>query len=616
MGEKRTATTTGPVVPRPQRRRLRTYAFDPMSTRLSGKYLHLDIPFEQELLPGPQGKLFQVVDYNAQLDEWYAPIDLDDPWILAQDGLRPSEGDPRTHQQIVYAVAMSVVDRVERFIGRRFQWRGKNLLRLVPHAFEGENAFFDPVRGAVLFGYYRAHHDEPGANLPGQVIYSCLSSDIIAHEVTHAMVHRLRRRYSTPTNLDVLACHEAFADLVALFQHFVHRDVVVEAVTATQGDLRLNGALLELALEFGVSSGRGKALRSAIGTERTPDRFRGSTEPHERGACFVSAVFDAYLDSYQDAIADLLRIATGGSGVVPAGRLHPDLVGRISVEAVRTADRILGMVVRAFDYLPVVDVTFGDIVRAIVTADRALYPDDKLRLRGNLVEAFRRRGIVPSGVASLTDDSLMWPIPRAPMNLNEAQGIDLPGLILDATMDLEPEPETGLPERRGPSAKQKSERYKNLSGSFDFWTKRNALAIGLDPTLPISLEGIHVAFREAEDRLAHPELSIQLLQRRKDYEDESMDENSRNVVWAGTTLIAGADGRIKHVVAKPLPLTTATSESADPMWGKDYKVAAQKRLDSLRRWTASMMDNDDVRTWLDVSSSEDRTFAMLHQGEA
>ena len=47
-------------------------------------------------------------------------------------------------------------------------------------------------------------------------------------------------------------------------------------------------------------------------------------------------------------------------------------------EAVRNAERFLGMVVRAFDFLPVVDVTFGDVVRGIVTADRALYPDDEL----------------------------------------------------------------------------------------------------------------------------------------------------------------------------------------------------------------------------------------------
>ena len=81
-------------------------------------------------------------------------------------------------------------------------------------------------------------------------------------------------------------------------------------------------------------------------------------------------------------------------------------------EAVEQADRLLGMVVRAFDYLPVVDPTFGDVVRAIVTADRVLFPDDAGHLRGTLVEALRRRGIHPPRATSLADAALTWPRPH------------------------------------------------------------------------------------------------------------------------------------------------------------------------------------------------------------
>src|SRR4051794_3787837 len=143
-----------PDVPAPDRRRLRTFAFDPMTSRLSGRYLTLDVPFEL-LQPGPCGELVQVVDFDATRDTWYQPVVLDDVAVLAQDGLRPMESDPRTHQQIVYAVAMSVIERFERSVGRRFRWRAEQQLRLVPPAFEGRNAFFDPHRRAVLFSYYR-----------------------------------------------------------------------------------------------------------------------------------------------------------------------------------------------------------------------------------------------------------------------------------------------------------------------------------------------------------------------------------------------------------------------------------------------------------------------------
>src|SRR3954452_14229492 len=119
-----------PSIPTPDRRRLRTFAFDPMSTRLSGRYLVLDVPFETNLQPGPCGSLLQVVDFDATRDQWYEPVDLDAGAVLAQDGLRPSERDPRTHQQVVYAVAMSVLERFERFLGRRFRWRGGQERRL------------------------------------------------------------------------------------------------------------------------------------------------------------------------------------------------------------------------------------------------------------------------------------------------------------------------------------------------------------------------------------------------------------------------------------------------------------------------------------------------------
>lgn len=606
--------TTGlnrPPIRLPERRRLRTFAFDPMSTRLSGRFLVLKVGFEPGLQPGPDGRLVQVIDYDATRSQWYEPVDLNDPAVLAQDGLRPTEGDPRAHQQVVYAVAMSVIERFERFVGRRFRWRTRQKLRLVPHAFEGRNAYFDPQRRAVLFGYYRADRRDPGANLPGQMIFTCLSTDIVAHEVTHAIVHRLRRYYSEATNPDVFAWHEAFADLVALFQHFIHHDVVIEAVTATSGDLRKNSGLLELAREFGESSGRGAALRSAIGTERTPDRFQSATEPHERGACFVAAVFDAYLDVYQQKIADLLRIATSGSGVLPPGRLPPDLVTRVADEAVKCADRMLGMVVRAFDYLPVLDVTFGDVVRAIVTADRKLYPDDIINLRGTLVEAMRRRGIYPDRVASLTDDALAWPAPASELTLDDpAAPIDIRNLILSATMDLDLGGAPGM-QIAGEQGSQDGDRlYETVAQ----WAHVHALEIGLDPSVPIALAGVHAAYRLAEDRQPRPELVIQLTQRRRDLEDQSLDDRKRPAFRAATTLIAAADGQVEYVVAKPFPL--ADPQLLEPLpsehVARGFHESGTERLTSLRQWLLGLEDRDALSAWTVEHAVNRLDFAAIH----
>src|SRR5437016_4900156 len=83
--------------------------------------------------------------------------------ILISNGLEPTEGDPRFHQQMVYAVASETVHRFEFALGREIKWRphsgrGKNRhsdrLRIFPHAFQQANAFYDPARRALFFGYF------------------------------------------------------------------------------------------------------------------------------------------------------------------------------------------------------------------------------------------------------------------------------------------------------------------------------------------------------------------------------------------------------------------------------------------------------------------------------
>jgi hypothetical protein len=602
-----------PPVRAPDRRHLQIYAFDPMSTRLSGRRLDIGVRYER-LEPGPIGELVHVVDYDGTHDTWYRPVDLDDPAILAQGGLRPTESDPRTHQQVVYAVAMSVIERFERFLGRRFRWRAEHALVMVPHAFEGRNAFFDPDRRAILFGYYAASKD-PGPNLPGQVMFTCLSTDIVAHELTHALMSRLRPHFSEATNDDVYAFHEAFADLVALFNHFTFPAVVSTAIAGSQGAIDAGGGLLDLAKDFGQSTGRGEALRSALMQEQTPEAFQAATEPHERGAYFVAGVFDAFLATYRSHISDLLRIATGGTGVLPPGNLHPDLVARVTDEAVKNADRFYGMVVRAIDLLPVVDVTFGDVVRAIVTADRSLYPDDEAHLRGVLVESMRRRGIYPTGISSLADEALAWPAPPIDLSLAALPGrprIDLSSLALSATRDLDPKSDAGAVR----SDEDGDELRGELARGLVAWAKDHAVPLGLDPDTRIALQGMHVVFRQAADRQPRPDVVVQFLQRRRDLEDASVAESDRLPMRAGTTVVARMDGHIDYLVRKPLPYSNPeTVTTCRPEWvgiAADMQVAGQARFDALNKWIDDTDRADPLAAWTTTQAVRRLTFASLH----
>src|SRR5262249_49436459 len=86
----------------------------------------------------------------------------------------------------------------------------------------------------------------------------------------------------------------------------------------------------------------------------------------------------------------------------------PDLVHRLSGEAAQAARQVLDICIRALDYCPPVDITFGDYLRALITADIELVPNDLLGYRIAFLEAFRRRGLYPLDVPTLSVESLGW----------------------------------------------------------------------------------------------------------------------------------------------------------------------------------------------------------------
>ena len=79
--------------------------------------------------PGPVGEYLEVVDRDPASKAFYAPVDLNDPHLLAQDGMAPSESNPQFHQQMVYAVAMRTIRTFERALGRLALWSPRPAVR-------------------------------------------------------------------------------------------------------------------------------------------------------------------------------------------------------------------------------------------------------------------------------------------------------------------------------------------------------------------------------------------------------------------------------------------------------------------------------------------------------
>ncbi|MER8810380.1 S8 family serine peptidase [Mesorhizobium australicum] len=448
-----------PDTPAPTRRSLRVFAFDPsLGTDIDTVAINqaiVDVRWEADLQRGPVGEYIEVVDVDPASGAAYAPVDLNHPALLQQNGLTPSEGDPRFHQQMVYAVAMRTIEHFERALGRTALWSPRlparpkasgasvagalkprwdaaegyvQRLRIYPHAIRAANAFYSPDRKALLLGYFTAARESAGKGLPHGVYFAALSHDVIAHETTHALLDGLHRRFREPTNPDVLAFHEGFADIVALLQHFTLPEALVHQIRKTRGDLAGQENLLgELAVEFGEAmTGKQGGLRDAIGARdksgqwipRQPRQqdYDPTKDAHALGSVLVSAVFAAFLSIYKARTADLVRLATNGTGVLQPGEISADLATRMAGEAAKVAAQVLGMCIRALDYCPPVDITFGDYLRALITADSDLVPDDPRGYRPAFAAAFRDRGIFPRNVKHLSPGNLVWSPPLLPLS--------------------------------------------------------------------------------------------------------------------------------------------------------------------------------------------------------
>src|SRR5262249_51239166 len=86
-------------------------------------------------------------------------------------------------------------------------------------------------------------------------------------------------------------------------------------------------------------------------------------------------------------------------------------VDRLAREASKTAAQFFNVCVRAIDYCQPVDITFGDYLRALVTADLDLVQEDRIGYRDLIIEAFRLRGI-PTSATHYSEEALLWTRPE------------------------------------------------------------------------------------------------------------------------------------------------------------------------------------------------------------
>ncbi|WP_264537855.1 hypothetical protein [Flavobacterium sp. N1736] len=430
-------------IPKLTYRYLRGYTLDPgFSSQLDTMNINqttyripwenLEKPLDPEIPPYINGEYFEVIDIDPSSNCYYEHVDLNSVEVLSQNGLQPSEGNPKFHQQFVYTIAMKTLDSFEKALGRKVIWSPRVLdqqriyvpkIKIYPHGTRDANAYYDPDKKILVFGYFRASQKLNGKNFPGGSVFTCLSPDIITHEVTHALLDSIHPRFLESTNPDVAAFHEAFSDIIALLHRFTMTELVESQLRNSKGDLNEFNILGDLATQFGNSLPHGHgALRTAIGSfnekgkwvRKIPDPslYKSVSTPHERGSILVAAFFDALIKVYSFKTQDLIRIASNGTGLLPSGQLSNDLTKRLAQELCQISGNLLNIAIRALDYCPPVDITFGDYFRALITADIDAAPADDNNYRVAFIESFRNWGIFPERINTLSEESLRWSLPE------------------------------------------------------------------------------------------------------------------------------------------------------------------------------------------------------------
>lgn len=366
-----------------------------------------------------------------------------DRWAVADD-LTPEQqrargealaGDREFRAQHVFAVAAHTLALFERHLGRPIAWQsGLPHLELAPDATVGGNAAYSRREHRVGFGWLPANATRPE-------VHTALSYDVVAHEVSHAVLDGLRPRYTQAALPDQLAFHEALADLVALFsvfgldgvaEHLLDPDGTgaVDLGDGTAADPGARARRLMTSPLVRLAEQLGGLRRTPAGTEVATDAPRypalrssldlepgeawhddpAFAEPHRRAEVLVAAFLHTFVQIWARRLQPL---QVGEHGLDAA---------RVAEEGTKAAGHLLAMLLRALDYLPPVQLELADVVDSVLTADRRLVPDDDQGYRDLLEATFARFGITPpvhhivdeDGAAAPSDGALPGRLAASP----------------------------------------------------------------------------------------------------------------------------------------------------------------------------------------------------------
>jgi hypothetical protein len=340
-------------------------------------------PWEPGLRDGPTSARFAVVDYDSTKNVLTPPAiwDRDNSRYVAPDGKTVLDGKTKDlyqyHQLSVWANVQNTLDFFEgpSGLGRRISWGFEgNRLTIVPHAGNGENAYYDRDSKSLQLYYFESDKG---------TVFTCLSSDIVNHEFGHAVLDGLRPHYYESVGAQTAAFHEFFGDLTAILMAFRNNPFRKVVLKESNGELTGAQLLAGLAQQFGRATQNAPYLRSGL-NKKTMKSLADTLEPHALSEVMTGAMFDILMGIFAKHQKNEVKRAKAGRSKKPSDiRALADTVPRMQMLAIQP-----------LDLLPPCSVTFRDYALAVLRAAQVTDPTDPSGYRELMLDCFIKRGVL------------------------------------------------------------------------------------------------------------------------------------------------------------------------------------------------------------------------------
>lgn len=254
--------------------------------------------------------------------------------FTGKDGVKGSIEDQAANVYCTIAFSLGFIQtKIDKPI---IKWAAMNKLIANPRSGKMFNAYYD--RYYLNFFY----DNDPKTN---QVIYTCDSTDVVAHELGHAILDSLRPDLWSVQSVEIQAFHEAFGDINAIMTALVFTEMIDKALLETNNDLSKENTISKLAEQMGVAIGNAsgtemKSLRNAVNSlyyvapETLPPSAPGEAlagEPHNFSRVFVGAWYDAFVNIYNN---EKLKVTPQQAAINAR-----DKIAKITYNAIRFANK-------------------------------------------------------------------------------------------------------------------------------------------------------------------------------------------------------------------------------------------------------------------------------------